>query len=66
MTNTPEKFWTGVEVLTGEDACWEWAGYRIKQGYGRLRYHSRKQLAVQARGNILSDLHGHEDRTLSW
>lgn len=29
----------------GEDACWEWQGYRNPKGYGRIVYNGKPQLA---------------------
>ena len=32
--NTPEVLWSKVDKR-GEDECWNWLGYKNKQGYGR-------------------------------
>ena len=32
--NTPEVLWSKVDKK-GEDDCWNWLGYKNKQGYGR-------------------------------
>jgi hypothetical protein len=31
-----ERFWSYVKVA-GVDECWEWVGYRTRNGYGKLR-----------------------------
>ncbi len=33
--NTPKNFWKGVDVR-GENDCWEWVGYKDKNGYGSI------------------------------
>lgn len=41
---TPAGFWARVGVKD-KDECWEWTGYKIKTGYGRLGVHGKNELA---------------------
>lgn len=38
------RFWARVD-RRGPDECWEWTGYRLRLGYGRLTYHGRTTAA---------------------
>jgi hypothetical protein len=38
--NTPEVLWSKVDKK-GEDDCWNWLGYKNKQGYGRTWINDR-------------------------
>lgn len=34
--STSERFWNKVDIRA-DNECWNWTGYRNKQGYGRFR-----------------------------
>lgn len=38
------EFWRHVDATAGDDACWEWLGYKEK-GYGRFYYRNRMRMA---------------------
>lgn len=46
---TPEQrvaaFWSKVDKSGGDDACWIWAAGRLSDGYGRMGWDGRHQLA---------------------
>lgn len=33
-----EQFWRRVDQSGGHDTCWPWTGYKLKTGYGSLKY----------------------------
>lgn len=35
MSSVYDRFWSKVDKC-GEDECWEWTGFRLPSGYGRL------------------------------
>jgi hypothetical protein len=40
--NSAEQFWTHVErTATG---CWLWQGFRMRNGYGTVKWHNRTKL----------------------
>jgi hypothetical protein len=41
---TLKRFWSKVD-RKGPDECWEWTGFRMKFGHGRLRFSGKKMLA---------------------
>lgn len=37
-----DRFWTKVDMSRGVDACWEWAGYVNRRGYGELTVNGQR------------------------
>src|SRR4051812_45861262 len=42
-----DRFWSRVDVPYQPSCCWEWQGYKHRDGYGCVRY-ERKMGAFQA------------------
>lgn len=42
--SVPADFWSRVKIGGGNE-CWEWLGYRGREGYGYLIYQNRSWLA---------------------
>lgn len=40
-----ERFWSKVDRSGGDDACWPFAGYRMPDGYGRVDWRGKLELA---------------------
>ena len=38
-----ERFWSRVDLSGGPEACWPWAGFTNKRGYGIIRINERNQ-----------------------
>jgi HNH endonuclease len=41
------RFWNQVRVVDGADACWEWRGYRLPNGYGLITNRKRRMLVTR-------------------
>lgn len=39
------RFWSKVDKSAGEDGCWEWAAFRDRFGYGKIRVQGRYTLS---------------------
>lgn len=40
-----DRFWSQVAIRARQDVCWEWKGYKIKYGYGRIRCYRTRVLS---------------------
>ena len=45
LANTAAKFWAGVDKSGGPDACWPWLGALNANGYGKVTWGGRTEIA---------------------
>jgi hypothetical protein len=43
--NTPEIFWSKVDMSNGPESCWLWVGSCTPAGYGQVWFENRPRLA---------------------
>ena len=41
MTNTVDTFWKRIDKTSNPNGCWEWTGWKDRDGYGRFYYNDK-------------------------